>query len=182
MIFNFCFELFERVPAITPNRWNLISEIVQDCQNLTVSDECPKVYLGGGEKGKSFGRLCSSPKQYEDLDETLKIYWTVKQRSQSTVHRIRDPVFHSCILVMELFWLLCFVEFVKAEITVHCTSDQRPSFPLLYTRHGTFLAAMFRGICKSRDHSPLYIGSETQFSTLVYSSWNFFGCYVSWNL
>ena len=69
---QFLFGAVERVPEITPSRWNLISEIVQDCQNLTVSDECPKVYLGGGEKGKSFGRFCSSPKQCQDLYETLK--------------------------------------------------------------------------------------------------------------
>ena len=48
---QFLFGAVERVPEITPNRWNLISEIVQDYQNLTISDECPKVYLGGGEKG-----------------------------------------------------------------------------------------------------------------------------------
>ena len=47
---QFLFGAVERVPEITPNRSNLISEIVQDCQNLTVSNECPKVYLGGGEK------------------------------------------------------------------------------------------------------------------------------------
>ena len=80
---QFLFGAVERIPETSPNRWNLISEIVQDCQNLTVSEECPKVHLGGGEKGKSFGRFCSSPKQCEDLYETLKMLDCKAKRSHS---------------------------------------------------------------------------------------------------
>ena len=52
---QFLLSAAERIPEPTPNRWNLISEIVQDCQHLIKAEECPKVYLGGGKKGKSFG-------------------------------------------------------------------------------------------------------------------------------
>ena len=106
MNIQFLFGAVERVPEITPNRWNLISEIVQDCQNLTVSDECPKVYLGGGEKRKSFGRFCSSPKQCEDLYEILKnvglqskdITQSIETNSSTKALKpiILVPILHQC--------------------------------------------------------------------------------------
>ena len=49
------FGAAERIPKLAPNRWKLISEIVQDCEHIIASEECPRVYLGGGVKGKSFG-------------------------------------------------------------------------------------------------------------------------------
>ena len=88
----FLFGAIERVPEITPNRWNLISEIVQDCQNFTVPDECPKVYLGGGEKGKSLGRFCGSPKQCQDLYEILK---NVGLQSEEITHSIETVISNS---------------------------------------------------------------------------------------
>ena len=136
MNIQFLFGAVERVPEITPNRWNLISEIVQDCQNLTVSDECPKVYLGGGEKGKSFGRFCSSPKQCEDVYETLK---NVGLQSKEITQSIETAISNSTTKALKPIIL---VPIVHQCCGNRIRIDPRPSFPLLYTRHGTFLAAV----------------------------------------
>ena len=78
---QFLFRAVERVSEITPDRWNLIPEIVQDCQNLTVSDECPKVYVFRWWRKRS---------HLEDSVVHLDLYETLKnvglQSKEITVH------------------------------------------------------------------------------------------------
>ena len=63
----------EQIPSLTPNRWQLISELVTDCGLLTSSGhECPTVILGGGEKSKSIGKFNGSPKECKDAYEMLQ--------------------------------------------------------------------------------------------------------------
>ena len=45
--------------------------------------------------------------------------------------------------------------------------DPRPSFPLLYVRHGTFLAAMFHGIGKSCKMKYYYGYTEDENDEII---------------
>ena len=136
------FEAFKKIPELVPNRWKLVSELVQDCQHLIGSQECPKIYVGGGEKEKSVGIFSGTPKECEDVYHILH---KVGLHRNDILKCMETVIAHTSNNALKPIILVPPVEKCYGN---RLRMDSRPCFPLVYTLKGTYIAALFHGVCK----------------------------------
>lgn len=133
----------ERIPKFTPNRWNLISDLVRGCQHLISFEECPRVFLGGEGNNKSVGRFSGSSKECKDVYEVLQ---NVEGLHIDDIMKCLETAI--CQASNIALKPIILVPSVEKCCGYHIKIDPRPSFPLVYTQEGTLVAALFHGICR----------------------------------
>lgn len=126
-------------PEGTPNRWELVSEFVRG-EGIDISKEFPTIFLGKG--GNSNGNLLNL-KRSEDcrtINKLIKKEYDMLFRLDLNAilyHASGKSALKPIILVPHV--LNCCQKRIKM--------DNRPSFPLVYTMSGTYVAAVFHGQC-----------------------------------
>lgn len=129
----------QHFPETTPNRWELVSELIRS-QN--VEADSPKVCLEQSLKATNNVTLFDLKKR----EDCKLVYRLIRNKYPSLLHQnIAEALFkRSSKTAFKPVILI-------PSHTVCCGSkikmDNRPSFPLVYTTKGTYVAALFHGEC-----------------------------------
>ena len=142
------------IPERTPKRWELISTLVGDFVNSDDSNS-PPVHINGSKEdglGRQFNQSAVDCKQVAQLlsekypgtlkhcDEEVKAFLSSYPEKIALKHIVLVPPVKDC----------CGMPIIIRS---------RPSFPLVYTTHGTFIGALFHGVCRrgcSRNYHYSY--------------------------
>ena len=129
----------QHFPETTPNRWELVSELIRS-QN--VEADSPKVCLEQSLKATNNVTLFDLKKR----EDCKLVYRLIRNKYPSLLHQnIAEALFkRSSKTAFKPVILI-------PSHTVCCGSkikmDNRPSFPLVYTTKGTYVAALFHVEC-----------------------------------
>ena len=126
-------------PEATPNRWELISELIRS-QN--VESTSPKVCLDQSLRGAHNITVYD----LKNRENCKLVYRLISNKYPSLLHvNIAEALFKRSgkTAFKPIVLIPCRTECCGSKIKV----DNRPSFPLVYTTKGTYVAALFHGQC-----------------------------------
>jgi hypothetical protein len=134
---------FSHFPERTPGRWNLVSQLMKEM----LRDSTNSVRFPIGRQCQIFE--CSSEHcryLYRLLTKEFHLLFNIEERKHEITHGKRtsmNDAFKPLIMPPSV------------ERCVQCGSNLQirnvPTFPVVYTRLGTTIAAMFEGKCRSCD-------------------------------
>ena len=129
------------VPERTTKRWDLISKIVSSAASSSENNS-PKLLLNEkhGVKSKSFDKTPSGCKEVVSLLHS-KYSETLDSSEDAIQHTILSSTNKSALKPIVL------LPPVKRCCDEPILIRNRPSFPLVYTTKGTYIAALFSGEC-----------------------------------
>ena len=121
------------VPERTPKRWSLISTLVSDCTED--EDRLPEVQLT--DKGRN--KFSQSPEDFKN------VYEIISDQYPSMLDISDEKIMHQLGSYSDTSALkqLILIPPIKMCCGAATLIRNRPSFPLVYTTRGTFVAAAF---------------------------------------
>lgn len=124
-------------PERTPKRWNLITTLVSDC---TEGKDSPEVTLL--DKGKN--------RYSQSADDFKRVYEIIGSSFPCMLEAAEDKLLHQLGTYSDTSALkqLILMPSVKECCGAPTVIRNRPSFPLVYTTKGTFVAAAFSAECR----------------------------------
>lgn len=127
----------KHVPERTPKRWNLISTLASDC---TEGNNSPEVTLS--DKGKN--RFSQSAEDFKSVYQIISAHYPklLEAAEEKLMHQLGS--YSGTSALKQLILLPSVKECCGATTIVR----NRPSFPLVYTTRGTFVAAAFSAECR----------------------------------
>ena len=132
-----CFAT-KNIPDRTPKRWDLVSKFVSD--NTDESSPEIQVLLSGGSEIRT---IQHTPTHFREFYRSLCQSWPViSQCSEAVLHRLGAYPDKSGLKHLVL------LPAVQECCSTTTVIRNRPSFPLVYTTQGTFVAAMYIAECK----------------------------------
>ena len=142
------------IPERTPKRWSLISTLVSDCTED--KDRLPEVQLTN--KGRN--KFSQSPEDFKN------VYEIIRDQYPSMLDISDEKVMHQLGSYSDTSALkhLILIPPIKTCCGVATLIRNRPSFPLVYTTRGTFVASAFIAECRhcTKKYHLSYCEEEVQ--------------------
>ena len=133
-----CFAT-KNIPDRTPKRWDLVSKFVSD--NTDESSPEIQVLLSGGSEIRT---IQHTPTHFREFYRSLCQSWLVISQCSEAVLHTRLGAYPDKSGLKHLVLLPAVQECCSTTTVIR----NRPSFPLVYTTQGTFVAAMYIAECK----------------------------------
>ncbi len=151
----------KHVPHRTPKRWDLISSIVCDCASEQNESPIIRLQETDGDNVTVFDKSSSCCKEAVRI-----IVSKYKQIFEDPESLLQDSLltFDTRTALKRIILLPPVKECCNELLVIR----NRPSFPLVYTQHGTFVAALFSGECrkgcsKKYSHSYYQVGDKLHY-------------------
>ena len=156
---NFTFSLRHFQPC-TPNRWALISKYVSSSSTCLESDSTPSIHLGRSKTDRS--KLVIFNPQLEKHCHDLAAIINENNPELLDAQNPLDVFYEYYGNDKDGFKAMVFLPPIRNCVFCGSTLSTiaRPSFPFVYTEHGTHIAVSYTSECRVCENKPRYTKSH----------------------